>query len=88
MLHNKIQTRRFVWAKQIHRIMVNIKSLRIFNGIFETQKLTQNAEKIAKMRAWKTSVPRVYHCYINYDGALRDTNGPLSDPASGNFDRL
>jgi hypothetical protein len=88
MLLNKIEIRRLARANQMHRIMVNFKSLHIFKGIFETQKSTRNGKNNAKIRALGTWGPRVYHRPIYHDGALRDANGPLMNPASRSSDRL
>jgi hypothetical protein len=59
-------------------VLVNPKSARIFNGIFETRKSTQNGENFAKIRARETRRSAVYLAGIYYSSALRETDGLLS----------
>jgi hypothetical protein len=60
---------------------VNAKTVRIFKGVFETRKSTQNAENLAEMRLWNTRGLRVYRLCINHSRAVREIHSPFSREA-------
>jgi hypothetical protein len=51
-------------------IIVNTKTARIFNGLFETWNQAKNTENFAKMREKNACVPPIYHAGIKHDGCL------------------
>jgi hypothetical protein len=66
------------------KVVVNFKCYHVFNGVFEMQKSTRNSKKIAKMRVFGTSDPRIYHTGINHGAALRKIYSSLTRGCGSN----